>query len=171
MSNKKIPIYVFNNNESKIVLSDEEIYAIETEKKKYAHARAVVIEALKIVQKKRGWISDQAIFAISKILKISISDIEGIATFYSQIFRQPVGKHIIRYCDSVVCYINGYESIVKEITKILKIQPGETTEDGIFTLLPVCCLGNCDKSPTLMINNKTYNCVKSNQIQFLLEKY
>ena len=66
---------------------------------------------MKIVQKKRGWISDQAIYAIAEILQINPSDVEGVATFYSQIFRQPVGRNIIRYCDSVVCFLTGYKKI------------------------------------------------------------
>ncbi|MGP1930839.1 MAG: NADH-quinone oxidoreductase subunit NuoE, partial [Arsenophonus sp. ET-DL12-MAG3] len=103
------------------------------EKKHYEDPRSASIEALKIVQKKRGWIEDGAIYAISDLLGISASDVEGVATFYSQIYRQPVGRHIIRYCDSIVCYITGYQDVEVEIIKLLNIEPGKTTEDGCFT--------------------------------------
>ncbi|QCI25378.1 NADH-quinone oxidoreductase subunit NuoE [Buchnera aphidicola (Sitobion avenae)] len=155
----------------KFMLTDEEINEIQNQKKYYENSRAIVIEALKIVQKKRGWISDQAIYAISKILKINPSDVEGVATFYSQIFRQPVGRNIIRYCDSVVCFLTGYEAIKSALEDYLKIKIGETTKDNRFTLLPVCCLGNCDKSPTIMINEDTYSFLTSESIPCLLESY
>lgn len=89
-------------------LSAAEREAIEHEKHHYEDPRAASIEALKIVQKQRGWVPDGAIYAIADVLGIPASDVEGVATFYSQIFRQPVGRHVIRYCDSVVCHITGF---------------------------------------------------------------
>ncbi len=91
-------------------LSEAERAAIEHEMHHYEDPRAASIEALKIVQKQRGWVPDGAIYAIAKVLGIPASDVEGVATFYSQIFRQPVGRHVIRYCDSVVCHITGYQA-------------------------------------------------------------
>lgn len=152
-------------------MTNEEINEIENEKKYYENYRAVSIEALKIVQKKRGWVSDQAIYAISEILQINPSEVEGVATFYSQIFRQPVGRNIIRYCDSVVCFLTGYKMIKTALENYLKIKIGETTKDNRFTLLPVCCLGNCDKAPTIMINEDTHSCLTPEAIPHLLELY
>ncbi|WP_367680617.1 NADH-quinone oxidoreductase subunit NuoE [Candidatus Fukatsuia anoeciicola] len=156
---------------SVFILSNEEYAAIEQEKYYYENACAASIEALKIVQKKRGWVSDDAIYAIADILDIPVSDVEGVATFYSQIFRQPVGRHVIRYCDSVVCFINGYQGLQLAIEKKLSIKPGQTTVDGCFTLLPTCCLGNCDKGPTIMIDEDTYSYLKPEDIEQLLERY
>ncbi|MGL4861175.1 MAG: NADH-quinone oxidoreductase subunit NuoE, partial [Enterobacteriaceae bacterium] len=129
------------------------------------------IEALKLVQKAHGWVPDGALDAIARILGIPVSDVEGVATFYSQIFRQPVGRHVIRYCDSVVCYITGYEGIEKTLEHKLQIGPGQTTADGRFTLLPVCCLGNCDKGPTMMIDEDTHSHLRPEDIEGLLEQY
>jgi len=94
----------------RFALSETERSAIEHEMHHYEDPRAASIEALKIVQKERGWVPDGAIHAIGEVLGIPASDVEGVATFYSQIFRQPVGRHIIRVCDSMVCYIGGHES-------------------------------------------------------------
>lgn len=160
-----------NNFCKKFKLSDQERYFIENEKLHYKDPLAASIESLKIVQKKRGWVSDDAIYAIAELLGISAIEVEGVATFYSQIFRQPVGKHVIRYCDSIVCYITGYIDIVKELESILKINPGQTTADNRFTLLPTCCLGNCDKAPTIMINNDTHHNVSPTSINTLLKEY
>ncbi|HHR6129077.1 NADH-quinone oxidoreductase subunit NuoE [Providencia zhijiangensis] len=153
------------------VLTEHERAEIEGEKHHYEDARAASIEALKIVQKNRGWVEDGAIHAIAEVLGIPASDVEGVATFYSQIFRQPVGRHIIRYCDSVVCHITGYQGLEAEIIKQLSIRPGQTTADGRFTLLPTCCLGNCDKGPTMMIDDDTHSHVQPENIQKLLEQY
>lgn len=102
-------------------LSAAEREAIEHEKHHYEDPRAASIEALKIVQKQRGWVPDGAIYTIADVLGIPASDVEGVATFYSQIFRQPVGRHVIRYCDSVVCHITGYQGIQAAIEKKLNI--------------------------------------------------
>ena len=155
----------------RFVLSDTERSAIEHEMHHYEDPRAASIEALKIVQKERGWVPDGAADAIGAILGIPASDVEGVATFYSQIFRQPVGRHIIRVCDSMTCFIGGHESILGSIKSQLGIAPGQTTADGRFTLLPVCCLGNCDKSPALMIDDDTFGNVDAGSVAQLLEAY
>ena len=155
----------------RFVLSDTERSAIEHEMHHYEDPLAASIEALKIVQKERGWVPDGAADAIGAILGIPASDVEGVATFYSQIFRQPVGRHIIRVCDSMTCFIGGHESILGSIKNQLGIAPGQTTADGRFTLLPVCCLGNCDKAPALMIDDDTFGNVDAGSVAQLLEAY
>ncbi|MCJ7462482.1 NADH-quinone oxidoreductase subunit NuoE [Candidatus Palibaumannia cicadellinicola] len=158
-------------NDTNFKLNPELYQAIQQEKNKYEDARAVSIEALKMVQKQYGWVPDSAIQAIANTLGISGSDVEEVATFYSNIFRQPVGRHVIRYCNSVVCYITGYQTIQTKLENCLNIKPGKTTPDGRFTLLPTCCLGNCDKGPTMMINDDTYVHLTAENICQLLELY
>ena len=155
----------------RFALSETERSAIEHEMHHYEDPRAASIEALKIVQKARGWVPDGAADAIGEILGIPASDVEGVATFYSQIFRQPVGRHIIRVCDSMTCYIGGHESIVESIQQQLGIGLGQTSADGRFTLLPVCCLGNCDKAPALMIDDDTFGNLQADGVAKLLEAY
>ncbi|MDP3847933.1 MAG: NADH-quinone oxidoreductase subunit NuoE [Pseudomonas sp.] len=155
----------------RFVFSESERSAIEHELHHYEDSRAASIGALKIVQEARGWVPDGAIAAIGAIIGIPASDVEGVATFYSQIFRQPVGRHIIRVCDSMVCYIGGHESVVSSLQQQLGIGLGETSSDGRFTLLPVCCLGNCDKAPALMIDDHTFGDVQPNDVAKLLENY
>ncbi|MBF7731502.1 NADH-quinone oxidoreductase subunit NuoE [Pseudomonas sp. N040] len=155
----------------RFALSDSERSAIEHEMHHYEDPRAASIEALKIVQKARGWVPDGAISAIGEVLGIPASDVEGVATFYSQIFRQPVGRHIIRVCDSMTCYIGGHESVVESLGQQLGIGLGQTSADGRFTLLPVCCLGNCDKAPALMIDDDTFGDITPEDVSRLLETY
>ena len=152
-------------------LSQAERDAILHETHHYEDPRAASIEALKIVQQARGWVPDGAIHAIAAELGIPASDVEGVATFYSQIFRQPVGRHIIRVCDSMVCYINGHEQLLAGLKEVMDLAPGQTSPDGRFTLLPVCCLGNCDKGPALMIDDDTYGGLDAVGLLKTLEAY
>lgn len=137
----------------------------------YEDARAASIDALKIVQKRHGWVPDETIPAIAAVLDISSADVEGVATFYNMIFRKPVGRHVIKVCDNISCFLTGYESLITAVKQQLNIEYGQTTADGRFTLLPISCLGNCDKGPSLMIDNDTYGPVTIAEVPALLERY
>ena len=153
------------------MLSVEELDEIRTEMGHYEDPRAASIEALKAVQKHRGWVPDGAIGAIATVLGIPAADVEGVATFYNMIFRRPVGRHVIKVCDSISCHLTGYEALLGAIRAQTGLGYGETSRDGRFTLLPVCCLGNCDKGPTLMIDDDTHGPVDIEQVPDLLERY
>ncbi|MFQ3216182.1 NADH-quinone oxidoreductase subunit NuoE [Paraperlucidibaca sp.] len=156
---------------SRFTLSPQERTDMENAKSHYPDPRAASIDALKIVQATHGYVPDGAIPAIAEVLGIPAADVEGVATFYSQIFRVPVGRHVVRLCDSMTCYINGHEDVLAAITAKLGIGYGETTADGRFTLLPVCCLGNCDKGSTMMVDDDTHGGLTAEIIPGLLEQY
>ena len=152
-------------------LSAEERREIEHEMSHYPDPRAASIEALKVVQKHRGWVPDDAIGAVAAVLGISAADLEGVATFYSLIFRHPVGRHVIKVCDSISCHLTGYEELRDALAKQLGIRYGETTHDGRFTLLPICCLGACDRGACLMIDDDLHGPVEPANVAKLLEPY
>jgi NADH-quinone oxidoreductase subunit E len=152
-------------------LSGHELAEIHHEMEHYEDPRAASIEALKIVQQQRGWVPDGAIFAIADVLGIPAPDVEGVATFYNMIFRRPVGRHVIKVCDSISCFLTGYDALKDAIMAQTGLAYGDTTADDRFTLLPVCCLGNCDKGPSIMIDDDTYGPVQPNQVAALLERY
>lgn len=137
----------------------------------YPDPRAASIDALKIVQAEEGWVPDGAIPAIAELLGIPASDVEGVATFYSLIFRQQVGRNVIKLCDSMVCYVNGHEQVLDAIKANIGIGLGETSADGRYTLLPICCLGNCDKGSTMMVNDDTHGGLTPENVIGLLEDY
>jgi NADH-quinone oxidoreductase subunit E len=153
------------------MLTDKEINEIEEEIKQYPHPAVACIDALKIVQKYRGWVSEEAVKNIAKLLCVSSEEVDGVATFYSRIYRKPVGRNVILICDSVSCMIMGYQSLYDYISGRLGIGFGETTPDGRFTLLPVSCLGDCDNAPVMMINNDHYNRLTIDIIDELLQHY
>ena len=144
---------------------------INEEKKLYPYPEAVCIDALKIVQKQRGWISDEAIQDIAGELNMSADEVDGIATFYTRIYRQPVGRNIILICEGISCMVMGYENLYRYISRKLGIVFGETTGDGRFTLLPVSCLGDCDHAPAMMVNEDHYRNLTLSRIDTILEKY
>ena len=153
------------------MLTEEEKKEILEEVKQYPYPAVACIDALKIVQHHRGWVSDESLRDIAQILGISNEEVDGVATFYSRIYRKPVGRNVILICDSVSCMIMGYGSIYEYVSKKLGIGFGETTSDGRFTLLPISCLGDCDHAPALMINNNHYNNMTVGKIEELLARY
>lgn len=153
------------------MLSEEVIKEIQEEIKQYPYPAVACIDALKIVQHHRGWISDESVKDIAQLLNISNEEVDGVATFYSRIYRKPVGRNVILICDSVSCMIMGYESLYEHISKKLGISFGGTTSDGRFTLLPNSCLGDCDNAPALMINNDHFNRITVEKIDELLKSY
>lgn len=153
------------------MLSVEEKKEIQKEIKQYPYPKVACIDALKIVQQHRAWVSDESVRDIAELLGMSNEEVDGIATFYSRIYRKPVGRNIILICDSVSCMIMGYESLYQYISKKLKIRFGETSSDGRFTLLPNSCLGDCDNAPSIMINNDHYNRLTIEKMDEILDRY
>ena len=133
------------------MLTEEEKKEIQEEIKQYPYPAVACIDALKIIQQRRGWVSDESIKDIAQILGISNEDVDGVATFYSRIYRKPVGRNVILICDSISCMIMGYESI--------------------YAYIPNSCLGDCDHAPAMMINNDHYNNLTVEKIDELLGNY
>jgi NADH-quinone oxidoreductase subunit E len=153
------------------MLSEQEKREIEEELRQFPYRRAGCIEALKIVQKHRRWVSDENIKEIAEFLTMTPEEVDSVATFYNLVFRKPVGRHVILLCDSISCWIMGYENIVDHLTRRLDIQFGETTSDGRYTLLTVPCLGTCDHAPAMMIDDDLYRDLSADTIDAILEKY
>jgi len=152
-------------------LSREEIDAIEAEVAHLPERRSAAIEALRIVQDRRGWISDQSLAAIARQLDMSVDALDAVATFYNLIFRKPVGRHVVFYCDSVSCYVMGCRKVEQALIDTLGIRPGETTTDDRFTLLPTVCLGACDRAPVLLIDDALYGDVTPDGLDEVLSRH
>jgi NADH-quinone oxidoreductase subunit E len=153
------------------MLAPEERTEIEAEFPHYPNRKAVCIDAMKIVQKHRGWVPDEALHDLGELLGMSEADLDGIATFYNLIFRRPVGRHVIYICDSVSCWIMGSDRQCSHLAERLKLQPGGATADGRFTLIPIVCLGACDHAPVMMIDDDTHFDLTPEKIDRILERY
>ena len=148
-----------------ITLSDKELEEINEEIAHAPYRHAVAIDALKIVQAHRGWVSDESIKAIARHLEMSAEELDSIATFYNLIFRQPVGDKVILLCNSVTCWIKGYDELKRKITEQIGIDLGETTADNSYTFLPVTCLGACDKAPVMMVGDELHENIDADNLQ------
>jgi NADH-quinone oxidoreductase subunit E len=153
------------------MLSPEELKAFHDGVNQEETSRSACIAALKFVQERRGHVSDDALAYIAPLLDMSVSDLESVATFYSLVFRKPVGEHVILLCDSVSCFILGHDVVWDYLKKRLGIDLGQTTADNRFTLLTIPCLGACDRAPAMMVDETLYGPLTPESIDEILSRY
>jgi NADH-quinone oxidoreductase subunit E len=153
------------------MLTVEERAEIEAKLADYPNTRAVCIEAMLIVQRHEGWVSDEKLSDLSSLLRLSIEELDGVATFYNLIHRRPVGRHVAHLCDSVSCWIMGSELIREALCNRLGTPLGGTTSDGQFTLLPIVCLGACDHAPAMMIDDTLYEDLDEPKLEQIFARY
>jgi NADH-quinone oxidoreductase subunit E len=153
------------------MLSEGEKKEIEAEVRQYDQRHAACVEALKIVQQHHGWVSDENLQDLARLLKMTPAELDTVATFYSLIFRRSVGRHVILICDSITCWIMGYQDLRAHLASRLGIHLGETTQDGRFTLLPIPCLGTCDHAPAMMIDEDLHQDLTPAKIDHILAGY
>ena len=153
------------------MLSEKELQDINAELAHATTKASASVDALNIVQRHRGWVSDEALKDVASMLDMTTAELDAVATFYSFIFRRPVGRHVILVCDSISCFVMGYNPLLDVIKSRLGIAFGETTEDKRFTLLPISCLGACDRAPAIMVDEDLYGPVTVEIMDGILEKY
>lgn len=137
---------------------------------KVEHPRELAVDVMLSLQQHYGYLSDEALEEGARLLGMTPLELEELATFYDFIYREPVGRYVIHVCDGVVCWMNGYESVMDYLSKKLAIKAGETTEDGLFTILPTACIGYCDLSPAMLINGRPYGPLTPEKIDDILQR-
>jgi NADH-quinone oxidoreductase subunit E len=153
------------------MLTDTERQEIEAELLHYPDKRAACVEALKIVQRHHGWVSDERLKSLAMMLDMTPDELDGVATFYNLIYRKPVGRHVMLLCNSISCWIMGYEQMRAHIKARADVDLGQTTADQRFTLLPIVCLGACDHAPVMMVDDELHHDLTAEKVDDLLEKY
>jgi NADH-quinone oxidoreductase subunit E len=153
------------------MLTTEERNEIQTKLAQYPTKQAMSIESMLLIQRHRGWVSDESLRDLSDLLGLSVSELDGVATFYNLIRRKPVGRHVAMVCDSVSCWIMGCERVTDHLSNTLGTPLGGTTADGRFTLLPIVCLGACDHAPAMMIDGTLYEDVNEERIDEVVARY
>lgn len=124
--------------------------------RKYSGKKGIMIPVLQETQSIYGYIPGEAFKKLSVELELNLSDMYGVATFYAQFRLAPVGKYIIKVCHGTACHVQNAGAITDALEEALKVADGETTEDGLFTLESVACLGCCSLAPVMMIKDDTY---------------
>ena len=141
---------------------------------KYAKVPGSLITILQNAQDIYGYLSVDAINYISERTGIKAAKIYGVATFYAQIRLQPIGKYLIMLCKGTACHVNGADMIEEAVVEHLNIKDGETTEDGIFTLNNVACLGCCSLAPVMMVKSaagdETYGNLTKDKVKAILDE-
>jgi NADH-quinone oxidoreductase subunit E len=132
------------------------------------HPRELAVDVMLIVQKHYGYLSDEGLVEAAGLVGMTPLEMEELATFYDFIYREPVGRYVLHVCDGVVCWLNGYSSIVDYLCRKLGIRVGETTQDGMFTILPTACIGYCDLSPAMLVNGRPYGPLNPEKIDEIL---
>lgn len=138
---------------------------------KYKKVDGGIIGALHEVQNTYGYIPEFAQKYLSKELNVPMSKIYGIITFYSRFTLKPKGKHHIQVCLGTACYVKGADKVLERFKQKLNIDDGKTTEDGMFSLESVRCIGACGLAPAIVIDNEVYGKVDEKKVDELIEKY
>ena len=136
----------------------------------YADTPGSLITILQETQETSGYLPMNVMERIAERTGTPIATIVGVATFYAQFRLEPVGKHLIMLCQGTACHVNGSELISAAVTDELGIEDGETTEDGLFSLKHVACLGCCSLSPVMMINGNTYGSLTPDKARKILRE-
>ena len=121
---------------------------------KYPSVRSAMLPALHIAQEEEGYITPEGVEAVAEVLDVRRDEVDMIVSFYSMYFRKPVGRHVIKVCTSISCYLRGCDTLLAHLEQRLGVRRGETTPDGAFTLLPIECLASCGTAPVLQVNDE-----------------
>lgn len=137
----------------------------------YADEKTPLIMILSDIQNEFGYIPVDVQELVSDYTGISVPEIHGVVTFYSLFSQEPKGKYVIGCCLGTACYVKGAQQVVDQFSEILGIKPGETTEDGLFSIDALRCLGACAAAPAVTINGKIYSRVQVNQVAGIIAEY
>ncbi|WMJ80421.1 NADH-quinone oxidoreductase subunit NuoE [Clostridium sp. MB40-C1] len=152
-------------------LKDERLEKVQETIEEHKEVKGALIPVLHEVQKIYGYLPEEALHLVCKGLQVSMSEIYGVATFYSLFTLESKGKHIIKVCMGTACYVKGSQSVMEKLNSVLGVQVGKTTKDGKFTLEAARCLGSCGLAPVMMIDDRVYGKVTPDDVVRILEEY
>ena len=136
---------------------------------RYPNREAAILPTLYLAQREFGHLSDEAILYVADLLGFTPARIEGVATFYTMYNQKPVGKYHLQVCRNLSCSLMGAEHLIEHVSEKLGVQPGETTDDGRFTLSTVECLGSCGTAPVMQVNDDYYENLSEESIDAILD--
>ena len=152
-------------------LKDDDIKNFKEKLKIEGKKKGALMSILQSAQEAYGYIPKDVIYNINKETDVPVADIYGVITFYAQFRMEPMGKNIIRICEGTACHVNNAKNILASLENELKIKVNETTDDGIFTLLSVACIGCCSLAPVIMINDETFGSLTPDKTVKILNQF
>jgi NADH-quinone oxidoreductase subunit E len=136
----------------------------------YPQPRSALIPALHAAQAEVGYLSEGAMADVGEVLGLPLTEVMSVATFYEMFHLESPGRHHIRFCTNLSCYLNGCDGVLAHLCARLGIQPGETTPDGLVTLEAVQCLAACEEAPVLLVNAERHARVTAASVDALVER-
>ena len=133
--------------------------------------RGALLPALYIAQRDAGWLSQEALRAVSDALNLPLATVKGVATFYSMYKHKPMGRHLIQLCTNVACMIMGAERLVDFLKERYGLEPGGTTGDGRLSLVIMECIGACDRAPAMLVDTDFHSDLTEDNIVSILDGY
>jgi NADH-quinone oxidoreductase E subunit len=137
---------------------------------KYPRKRSALIPSLQLAQKEAGYLSSEVIVEIARMFDLSPNEVNEVASFYTMLYKKPVGKYVIQVCTNISCMLCDAEKIMDHLIKRLGIKPGETSADRKFTLIEVECLGSCGTGPVVQINEDYYEDLTTERMDQILDR-
>ncbi len=156
---------------SKTHLSETAEVLIKSICARYNNKGSELINVLHEVQHHLGYLPEEVQYVIARELKISVAKVYGVVTFYSFFTMQPKGKYEVSICMGTACYVRGGELLVEEFKRRLKVDIGQTTDDGLFSLTAVRCVGACGLAPVISVGDKIYGNVTTQQVRRIIDEY
>ena len=151
-------------------LSEEQRRRLNELAARYPRRRSLVIPALWEVQNTHGYLPVEAMEEVAEGVQITPAQVREIATFYAMFREKPAGRYIIMVCGTLACALCGAEGLLGDLTEKLGIHPGETTEDGLFSLEEVECLGACSWAPVMLVNDRLHIRLTREKVDSILEQ-
>jgi NADH-quinone oxidoreductase subunit E len=152
------------------MLPDETLKNLQHKMSTAEHPRELAVEVMFALQRHYGYLSDEALREGALLLEMNALELEELATFYDFIYRRPVGKYVIHVCDGLMCWMLNHQSVLDYLCQRLGIASGGTTEDGLFTILPVGCIGYCDHAPAMLINGRMVGPLTPESLEEILQQ-
>jgi NADH-quinone oxidoreductase subunit E len=134
------------------------------------HVEEKLIDIMYLLQRHFGYLSDEAVGHAARLTGKTEVEIEELATFYDFLYREPLGRFVIHVCDGVACWMHHENGLFDYLCRKLGVALGETTPDGLFTVLPTACLGNCHNAPAMLINGKHYGRLTPEKVDRILDE-
>ena len=138
-------------------LGEETRRRIEALRGRYPQSRSALIPALLAAQEEAGYLSRPVLAEIGRIFGMHPNEVLDVASFYTMLFKRPVGRHVLQLCTNISCLLADCEGVLAHLERRLGIRPGQTTGDGKFTLMEVECLASCGTAPVMQVSNQSYH--------------
>lgn len=138
---------------------------------RYGRKEESLLQILQWVNQNNGYVPKQAMIDIASALDVSTAKVYSVASFYHYIHLRPMGRYVVYLCKTISCHMKKRKEVVESIKEFLKIDFGEMTEDKMFSLVEVNCLGQCDKSPAMMINSTPFGHLTPERVRYILSDF